>query len=128
MIILDASVGVSIALGQERAISQVKGVGVLLAPYLIDAEVLQSLRGLVLGRKVTEQQGLEAVGNWQKILISRRSVHDLSSRVWELRHNVTAYDASYVVLAEAYQCPLLTADRRLAAADGPRCAIMVVGG
>jgi predicted nucleic acid-binding protein len=48
------------------------------------------------------------------------------ARIWELRHNLTAYGAPYVVLAEAFGCGLVTADARLAAATGPRCPITVV--
>lgn len=46
--------------------------------------------------------------------------------MWELRDNLTAYDATYVALAEALDCKLLTADGRLAGAPGPRCTIAVV--
>ena len=50
----------------------------------------------------------------------------LLGRVWALRHNVSAYDASYVALADALDCPLLTADARLAGAPGPNCPITLV--
>jgi predicted nucleic acid-binding protein len=50
----------------------------------------------------------------------------LLPRVWELRDNLSAYDATYVALAEALGCPLLTGDARLAAATGPNCPTMVV--
>ena len=57
----------------------------------------------------------------------RRYPHDLLlPRIWALRHNVTAYDAAYVALAEALDAPLLTRDRRLAAASGHRARIEVV--
>jgi predicted nucleic acid-binding protein len=48
-------------------------------------------------------------------------------RVWELRENVRTWDGFYVALAEAMGCPLLTLDRRLAKAKGPRCQIEVIG-
>lgn len=50
----------------------------------------------------------------------------LLRRVWELRHNLTAYDGCYVALAEAVECPLLTADRRVANAPGLRCGVEVL--
>ena len=50
----------------------------------------------------------------------------LSRRIWALRHNLSAYDACYVALAESLDCPLLTADARIAAAPGPECPILVV--
>ena len=56
----------------------------------------------------------------------RHAVFPLLSRVWELRDNLTAYDACYVALAEALRAPLLTADARLAAAAGIRCTVTVV--
>ncbi len=55
----------------------------------------------------------------------RRSVR-LLDRIWQLRDNLTAYDASYVAVAEALEVPLMTADARLARVPGPRCAITVV--
>jgi predicted nucleic acid-binding protein len=51
----------------------------------------------------------------------------LLERAWALRHNLTPYDAAYVALAEALGAPLLTADRRLARASGPRCAVELAG-
>jgi predicted nucleic acid-binding protein len=50
----------------------------------------------------------------------------LLGRVWELRENVTAYDACYIALAEALDVPLVTADARLGLAAGPRCQITVI--
>lgn len=58
--------------------------------------------------------------------VTRRSHHPLIPRIWELRDNLTPYDASYVALAEALGCPLVTADARLAAAPGVRCEIVVL--
>jgi len=58
--------------------------------------------------------------------MTRYAVFSLLDRVWELRENVSAYDASYVALAELLECPLLTADDRLSRAPGVRCAITVV--
>lgn len=56
----------------------------------------------------------------------RYAVHSLLDRVWELRDNLSAYDASYVALAEMLNCALLTADARLSRAPGTRCPITVV--
>jgi predicted nucleic acid-binding protein len=56
----------------------------------------------------------------------RFAIVGLLPRIWELRDNLTAYDAGYVALAEALESRLVTADARLAGAPGPRCAITVV--
>ena len=63
---------------------------------------------------------------WSRLGLTRLAVDGLTSRIWSLRHNLSAYDASYVALAEALDCPLLTADARLAAAPRPSCPITVV--
>ena len=58
--------------------------------------------------------------------VRRFATHPLLSRVWELKDNVTAYDATYVALAEALGCDLVTADARLGRAPGPTCAITII--
>jgi len=63
---------------------------------------------------------------WARLGISRVPVHGMLARMWELRENVSGYDAGYVAVAEALDTPLLTADARLAAASGPRCPMVVV--
>lgn len=57
---------------------------------------------------------------------ARQGPFSLLDRVWELREKVSAYDASYIALAELLDCPLLTADARLSRAPGVKCAITVV--
>lgn len=66
------------------------------------------------------------LSRWARLGVRRFGVVGLLSRIWELRDNVTAYDATYVALAEAFGCQLLTADARLASAPGPRCTIVVI--
>ncbi len=63
---------------------------------------------------------------WQRLGLERVGVSGLLGRVWELRENLSAYDATYVALAEALESPLVTADGRLARAPGPRCTITLV--
>ncbi len=96
------------------------------APHLVDAEVGQALRGLVLRRRIAAGDARTSLLAAQRLVV-RRFVHGpLAGRAWELRENLTFYDALYVALAEVQGLPLLTADARLAAADGPRCPIQVV--
>lgn len=96
------------------------------APHLIDLEVAQVLRRYAaIGQRAAERCR-DALGDLSDFPL-RRYPHDcLLSRVWELRHNLTAYDAVYVALAEALDAPLLTRDRRLAAAAGHHARIDLV--
>jgi predicted nucleic acid-binding protein len=94
--------------------------------HLADVEIAHVLRGHVLKGALTADDGHAALVNWSKLGMQRFAIVGLLDRVWELRANVSAYDATYVALAEALDCPLLTADARLAAAPGPRCSIIVV--
>jgi predicted nucleic acid-binding protein len=96
------------------------------APEHWRIEVISAVRGLLLGRKITEERArraFEAVGCLSVIPVS---VGDLLDRIWDLRGNVTAYDAAYVAAAELHGVPLVTADSRLARAGGLRCAIRLV--
>ncbi|MGH2871205.1 MAG: type II toxin-antitoxin system VapC family toxin [Solirubrobacteraceae bacterium] len=67
-----------------------------------------------------------ALLRWGRLGLRRFAVVGLLGRIWELRENLSAYDASYVSLAEALGCELVTADARLAGAPGPRCAVTTV--
>jgi predicted nucleic acid-binding protein len=95
-------------------------------PHLADAEVAHVLRGHVLKGVLAAEDGRIALGRWSKLGMQRFAAVGLLDRIWELRANVSAYDATYVALAEELDCPLLTADARLAGAPGPRCSIIVV--
>lgn len=100
--------------------------GPVAAPHLIDAEVGQGLRGLLL-RRAIQSEGAELLLVDAFGLVRRRYAHrDLANRAWELRDNVTFYDGLYVALAEHLGTPLLTTDRKLSNATGPRCAIELV--
>lgn len=87
-------------------------------PHLIDAEVLNALRGLVLGRKISVDRATDARRDFAALYLTRYPIHDLGDRIWALRDNLTAYDACYVALAEALDCPLVTSDAKLAGAAG----------
>lgn len=125
MIVVDASAAVRALLhdGEARRYLSTER---LAAPHLVDAEVLQTMRRLVAREAVAPRIADGAVRQWGRLGVRRVAVHWLSERVWALRHNLSAYDASYVALAEALNCPLLTADARLAGAPGPGCPITLV--
>lgn len=94
----------------------------LAAPELLDVEVLAAIRGLVrTGLPVP--RATAAVTDLASLPIRRLPHRPLLARIFELRDNLTAYDAAYVALAEVLDVVLLTADARLARAPGPRCAI-----
>ncbi len=88
------------------------------APHLVDLEIAQVLRRYVLRGSLDAARGMRALRHWRSLQVERYEHRRFLDRVWELRHNVSAYDAVYVALAEALSTVLLTADRRLAAAPG----------
>ncbi len=96
----------------------------LAAPHLIDSEVTHGLRTLVLRRDLSDQQGTEAFAGFTRLGIARFPADWLRSRMWALRHNLSAYDATYVALTEMTAATsLLTTDARLAQAPGIRCTV-----
>jgi predicted nucleic acid-binding protein len=96
------------------------------APHLLDVEVAQVVRRYAANGQLDAERG-RAVLDDLADLPMRRYPHDfLLSRVWELRNNFTAYDAVYIALAEALDAPLLTRDKRLAAAPGHHASIYLV--
>ena len=120
--VLDASAAVELLLNTpagRRVSSRLDGeTEVIHAPHLIDIEVAQVLRRHVLHGLVTDARALRALDRWRDLDIERYRHTPLLDRVWQLRHNVSAYDAVYVALAEALSSPLVTGDARLARAPG----------
>jgi predicted nucleic acid-binding protein len=96
------------------------------APHLLDVEVTQVLRRFERSGDLDAERGREALEDLADLPVERYAHDLLLPRIWELRHNLTAYDAVYVSLAEALAAPLLTRDRRLAAAARHHAAIEVV--
>ncbi len=99
----------------------------LAVPHLIDSEVTNVLRRLVAQGLLTEAQGASALDGFTQLTLTRYPADWLRPRMWALRHNVSAYDATYVALAEMLDATaLLTADARLANAPGITCQIDVI--
>lgn len=126
MIVVDASVLAPIVADGETDGEQyrhrVRGER-LCGPDLLRVEVVSVIqRQLAIGTLSLEQAD-QAVNDLVELPITVYPVSPLVPRAWELRENVTAYDACYVALAEALDCTLLTADLRLSRAPGVRCAI-----
>ena len=96
------------------------------APHLLDLEVLQVLRRYTLTGSIDTERGQQAIEDYLAMPILRYPHEPLVSRVWDLRDNLTAYDATYIALAEALDAPLLTRDARLAAAPAHGARIELV--
>jgi predicted nucleic acid-binding protein len=96
----------------------------LAVPHLIDSEVTNVLRRLVRRKILTERQGASALDGFTLLALTRYPADWLRPRMWALRHNLSAYDATYVALTEMIGATaLLTTDTRLAAAPGVNCPI-----
>jgi len=122
MVVVDASALVDLLLARSAAealADLVFGAGeVIAAPHLIDPEVLQTLRRLLRVGTIDADQADAALELFSYIVIERHPHHIFRKRVWLLRNNLTAYDATYVALAEALDVPLITSDARLARSSG----------
>lgn len=127
MIVTDASVIVEILLrtaDSRRLEERILGAGVpLAAPALLDIEVAQVLRRYVLRGDVAEMHGQTAISLLGRIPIRRHHHGPLLPRIWELRHNLTAYDAAYVALSEGMGATLVTRDARMRASSGHTATI-----
>lgn len=125
MIVLDASAAVSALLNDGDA-RRLLASESLHAPHLIDVEVLSALRRQTLAGELSDDDAKELLDVWRRLGVTRYTAGPLLPRAWALRDSVTAYDATYVALAEHLGCALVTADARLAGASGKRCPTTVV--
>jgi predicted nucleic acid-binding protein len=127
MIVLDASALVELVLGTptgglvaERIADPGRGLHI---PHLADVEVVQALRRYTRDGDLTAREARAALDDLRALDLQRHAHEPLLERVWELRQNVTAYDAVYVALAEVLDGVLLTCDGRLSRAPGGRAQI-----
>ena len=127
MIVADASALIDLLLHMETvprlADRLLAPRSVLHAPHLVDVEVSHALRRLTLEGKIGATRAGEAVRDLSGLRLVRWSHRPLLERMWELRDNVTSYDAAYIALAESLAAPLVTRDAKLARAMGPRAEI-----
>lgn len=96
------------------------------APHMLDLEVLSGLRGLLVGGRIEQRRADQSRTDFWALPITRYPHRALADRIWQLRHNLTVYDAAYVALAEILDATLLTADAGMATAPGIRCAVQAV--
>lgn len=122
MIVLDASAAVLGLLndGDARRALIEEDVAI---PHLADSEVAQALRAQELRGDLDNAAAARALSRWGRLGLRRFGAATSLDRIWELRHNLSAYDATYVALAEMLDCPLVTADARLSRSPGPICPI-----
>ena len=129
MLVVDASVLAPAIADQgadgDRCRDAIRGQ-VLAAPDLLRVEVLSVLRRHAARGTITGRQARNAVTDLLALPVSIYPTAALLPRCWELRGNITAYDATYVALAEALGCVVITCDAKLANAPGPRCQIDLV--
>jgi predicted nucleic acid-binding protein len=125
VIVLDASAALSGLLNAGPARESLAGEQ-LHAPHLVDSEIAAGLRHHVASHRIAADQGWAALDAWRRLGLTRYAMHGLLERVWQLRDNLSAYDAGYVALAESLGCSLVTADARISRAPGVRCPITVV--
>jgi predicted nucleic acid-binding protein len=123
--VFDASAAVLALLndGEARAMPAQEAV---VCPHLADSEVVHALRSQVLRGDLDAVLAGRMIDVRARLGLERVGVVGLLGRVWELRENLSAYDATHVALAEALETPLVTADGRLGRAPGPRCTVTVV--
>lgn len=130
MTVVDASTVIEVLLRTSAAAAVERRLldpkETLHAPHLIDIEVAQVLRRYARAGEASEARCREALTDFSDLPLTRYPHDFLLPRVWELRGNLTAYDAVYVALAEALDAPLLTRDRRLAGAPGHGAKIELV--
>lgn len=130
MIVLDASAALAVLLNAGQGAEAIRErvsrpEETLHVPHLLEIEVLHALRRLSLGGVLSPERALLALGRLRDTQFERYPFTLLLGRIWELKDNLTAYDASYVALAEALDAPLVTRDARLARAPGIRAEVEV---
>jgi predicted nucleic acid-binding protein len=127
MLVLDASAAVAVLLnlgGSARAIGDRmdEADGEIHVPHLFEIEVLSALRRHMI-RRPSPQRSAQLVEDLTSMRLTRYPHTALLPRIWELRANITAYDAAYVALAETLGAPLITLDAKLSQVPGIRAAV-----
>jgi predicted nucleic acid-binding protein len=110
----------------ERVRRRLEAEDELMAPALLDLEVASMARRFVMEAMLTDEEGETVLARLGALPVTRYDHVALLARIWDLRRRMTAYDASYVALAEHFGVTLVTIDQRLATAEGPRCPIELI--
>ena len=130
MIVVDASAMLEVLLRTPAAKAVEKWLfdprQTLHAPHLLDIEVAQVIRRYSANGEIDSERGRASLADLADFPLQRYPHDFLLPRIWDLQNNLTAYDAAYVALAEVLDAPLLTRDRRLAAAAGHHARVELV--
>jgi predicted nucleic acid-binding protein len=125
VIVLDASALTEMLSGEgeigEWVLAEMESSDGCLVAEHTRIEVVHAIRGKLLGRKMTETRAKDSIDLLGILELETVPTQHVIGRVWELRSNITAYDAAYVAIAEQNRCPLVTTDLKLVGATGPTC-------
>lgn len=129
MIVLDASAAAELVLHTPIAARLVARIGdtAIHVPHLIDLEVCSALRALERSKVVATADAEQALSDFQALDLVRHPHDLLVDRIWDLRGNLTPYDAAYIALGEALGAPVITCDRKLAHAPGHHAQVEWIG-
>lgn len=131
MIIVDASAVVEFLLGSPTGDAVGKRIAdpahEVAAPCVLDVEVAQAIRRCFLAGIISEARAAKSIEHLAELNALRWPHQPLLPRIWALRHNLTAYDAAYIALAESLGATLLTCDRAMAHSDGINCDVELIG-
>lgn len=131
MLVVDTSAVIGALTGRPPSgelLERLATDGDLHAPHLLDVEFLHALRRLVRDRELSEDRAADARADFAALTITRYEHTLVADRVWELGHGLTAYDATFVALAELLDAPLVTLDGRLARAPGHHATVELLQG
>lgn len=127
MLCIDASTMVEALIERGDAGAWARGIlsdAQLVAPELLLAEVANLFRRLEARRVLPRVSAEQSFERLRELPVRTIRFAPCATRIWQLRHNLTAYDAWYVTVAELHDVPLVTLDRRLASAHGPNCEFL----
>jgi len=130
VIVVDTSAAIAALAARPPVVDLVARLqddGDLHAPHLIDVEVIHALRQLIAAGELTEDRAADVRSDFADLAIVRYANHPLADRMWELRQNLSAYDAAFVALAEALGASLVTCDGRLASGHQARIELFRAG-
>jgi predicted nucleic acid-binding protein len=120
VLVIDTSAAIAALTATDPAsglLERLADDGDLHVPHLIDVEMLHALRHLTFRGELTDDRATDARTDFADLALTRYPHQPLSARVWELRHNLTAYDATFVALAETLGVPLVTCDAHVTRAS-----------